>query len=100
MYEHPDSKNRVAKRKRRVLKAESKNIRYTATSNSLNVAERNQGLDYYIGVISGKDDTTKVYTMPVDFPYQFTQEINGFHEKYGQLGDNEAIKNMTYMEKK
>lgn len=83
LYEHPDSKDKPNKKKKRVLKAESKNIRYTATSNGINVAERNQGLDYYIGVVSHKDDTTKIYTMPVDFPFQFTQEINGFHEKFG-----------------
>lgn len=100
MYEHPDSKNRQMKKKKRVLKAESKNIKYIATSNGMNVADRNQGMDYYLGVVSHKDDNTKVYTMPVDFPYQFTQEINGFKEKYDQQGDNEAIKNMTYMEKK
>ena len=38
--------------------------------------------------------------MPVSCPYQFQQDIDGFTEKYGVTGDNEAIKNMTYMEKK
>lgn len=38
--------------------------------------------------------------VPVSTPYQFHQEIEGFNEKYGQAEDNEAIKNMSYIEKK
>ena len=58
-------------------------------------------MDYYIGVISNKDEgNQKIYTMPVSCPYQFQQEIEGFHDKYGVQSDSEAIKNMTYMEKK
>lgn len=38
--------------------------------------------------------------MPISCPYQFHQEIEGFQDEYGVQGDNEAIKNMTYMQKK
>lgn len=38
--------------------------------------------------------------MPVQTNYQFTQVIDEFQEKYGAAEDNEAIKNMTYMQKK
>lgn len=100
MYEHPDSVNRPNNKKKRVIKARAKNISYTASSIAQNVAERNQCMDYYIGVVSTKDDNSKIYTLPVNCPYQFQQEIEGFQEKYGVQGDNEAIKNMTYMEKK
>lgn len=69
MYEHPDSITRSVKKKKRVLKAESKNIEYTASTTSRNASDRNQGMDYYIGVVSGKDDATRVYTMPINCPY-------------------------------
>ena len=100
MFEHPDSKNRSEKKKKRVLKAQSKNIKYVASSNGPNTSERNQAMDFYVGVLSDKDGASKVYTMPITCPYQFQQEISGFQEKYGQQADNEAIKNMTYMQKK
>ena len=41
-----------------------------------------------------------MYLVPVSAPYQFQQEISKFKEKYGVEGDNEAIKNMSYMQKK
>jgi len=41
-----------------------------------------------------------VYMVPVQSPYQFVQEIDGFKEKYGVAEDNEAIKNMNYLQKK
>lgn len=36
--------------------------------------------------------------VPVTTPYQFTQEIEGFKELYGQSEDNELIKGMSYMD--
>ena len=100
LLENPDSKEKPESKKKRVIKANGKNVKYTASSFGMNVADRNQCLDYYVGVISNKDDVSKVYTMQVACPYQFQQEIKGFQEKYGSTDDNEAIKNMTYMEKK
>lgn len=78
MLEHPDSQNKPEKKKKRVLKAESKNVRYTASSTSLNASDRNQGMDFYIGVVSQKEEATRIYTMPLSCPFQFHQEINGF----------------------
>lgn len=52
-----------------------------------------------MGVISSKNDN-KVYMIPVTAKYQFQQEIKGFKEKYGAAEDNEAIKQMTHMERK
>lgn len=52
-----------------------------------------------MGVLSSKHEG-KLYMVPVSTPYQFHQEIEGFKENYGQTEDNEAIKNMTYIEKK
>ena len=49
-----------------------------------------------MGVMKGD----KVYMIKVATPYQFQQEIEGFKERYGVAEDNEAIKNMSYMEKK
>jgi hypothetical protein len=71
LLEHPDSKSRPENRKKRVIKAQSKNVSYTASSQAINSSERNQCLDYYIGVASHKDGETKVYTVPVSCPYQF-----------------------------
>jgi len=99
IYEKPAGKDVAALKKKRVLKARGKNINYTASSNAPNVAARSQCMDYYIGVVSSKDPS-KVYTVPANCPYQFNQEIDGFQEAYGIALDNEAIKNMTYMEKK
>ena len=59
-----NSKN--SQNKKRVIKGRGKNINYVASSTQLNVADRNQAQDYYIGVISSKG---LVYTMPVACPY-------------------------------
>jgi len=99
MYEHPSSAAQNASKKKRVIKARGKNISYTASSTALNASNKHQCLDYYVGVVSSKNDG-QVYTMPVSTPFQFVQDIDGFQELYGNAGDNEAIKNMTYMEKK
>uniref|UniRef100_A0A7S3FTU5 Uncharacterized protein n=1 Tax=Strombidium rassoulzadegani TaxID=1082188 RepID=A0A7S3FTU5_9SPIT len=42
----------------------------------------------------------KVFLVPAQAPFHFKQEIEGFNETYGVTEDNEAIKNMTYMQKK
>ena len=87
------------KKNKRVIKANRKNVAYTATNFAQNVNEREQGCDYYLGVISSKNPE-KLHMVQVQTPYQFTQDIKGFKENYGVAEDNEAIKNMTYMEKK
>lgn len=45
-------------------------------------------------------DDNKVYVVPVQTCYQFTQEIENFSDLYGNEDDNEAMKNMNYMSKK
>ena len=88
-----EKKSQYQTKNRRVIKSERKNVKYTAENFGTNDIQ-----DYYLGVISSKHEG-KVYCMPVSTPYQFKQEIEGFKEIYGGE-DNEAIKNMTYIEKK
>jgi hypothetical protein len=42
----------------------------------------------------------KMYLVPTYSNFLFRQEIEGFKDTYGVAEDNEAIKNMTYMQKK
>ena len=58
------------KKVKRVIKAERKNVVYTASNFTQNVNERDQGCDYYIGVISSKSDE-KLHLMKIQAPYQF-----------------------------
>jgi hypothetical protein len=88
-----EKKSQFQTKNKRVIKSQRKNIKYTAENFGQSDIQ-----DYYLGVISTKHE--KVYMVPVATPYQFKQEIEGFKEKFGQAEDNEAIKNMTYIEKK
>lgn len=74
--------------KKRVIKSHYKNVKYLAKNFGSEVSDRNQARDYYIGVM--KNDG-KVYMVPVSTAYQFSQEIDGFKEKYGQIEDNVAF---------
>jgi hypothetical protein len=88
-----EKKSEFQTKNRRVIKAERKNIKYTAENFGSHDLQ-----DYYLGVISSKHEG-KVYMVPVS-PYQFHQETQSFKEVYGQAEDNEAIKSMSYIEKK
>lgn len=45
-------------------------------------------------------EENKVYMIKVNTCYQLHQEIENFHEVFGNEEDNEAIKDMNYMNKK
>lgn len=63
-----------------------------------------QASDYYLAIFDSKEN--KAYTIPITSAYQFTQVIETFqdeiNEARGQMEpvDNEAIKNMSFMDKK
>ena len=86
------------KKNRRVIKAQRKGVKYEAKSYLHDANTKDQASDYYMGVFNSEDN--KVYMIPVTNPYQFNQEIDNFKEQYGQEEDNEALKNMSYMDKK
>ena len=71
VYQHQSTANQNASKKKRVIKARSKNIQYIASSTGLSVVDRNQGMDYYLGVVSSKNDKQTVYTIPVGAKFQF-----------------------------
>jgi len=81
-------------RNKRVIKSSYKHINYTATNFAPQTADRAQQQDFYLGVISPKHPQ-KVYMVPVQTPYQFTQEIQLFNDRFGVNEDNEAIKQMS-----
>ena len=90
---------------RRVLKASYKGVKYEAKTDNLEVAEGNQASDYYVALYDQAKDVA--HMIKVDQCYQFNQVIERFQEELraardGQeeQGDNEALKNMTYMDKK
>lgn len=97
-----DKKFQYQTRNKRVIKCQRKGIKYVATNFQQNVSDRNQACDYYLGVMPSKASKheNSVYVIPIQEPFQFTQEIEGFKEKYGVAEDNEAIKNMSYYSKK
>ena len=71
----------------------------------MEVAEGNQASDYYVALYDQAKDVA--HMIKVDQCYQFNQVIERFQEELraardGQeeQGDNEALKNMTYMDKK
>lgn len=54
-------------------------------------------MDYYVAVVP-EDGAVQLH--PVKTHYTFRQNIAGFIQTYGVANDNEAIKNMSYMERK
>jgi hypothetical protein len=74
-------------------------VRYTATNFGSN-SDANQCSDFYLAVMQESKHGNKVFLVPVESNYQFKQEIEGFKDTFGVAEDNEAIKNMTYMQKK
>lgn len=87
------------------MKAEYKGISYEAKAHTQLSAAKDQASDYYMTLF----DPTKnqAYAMKVTSALQFTQVIEHFQEELRQAReghegavDNEAIKKMTYMEKK
>lgn len=83
IYQHESSSHANASKKKRVIKARNKNIQYIASTTGHSVVDRNQGMDYYLGVISQKNDQQIVYTVPVTTKFQFVQEIEGFNDRFG-----------------
>ena len=59
-----DLKSEFQSKNKRVIKSSRKNVNYTASNFAHNVAEKDQSLDYYLGVISDKHDG-KVFMVPV-----------------------------------
>ena len=47
-----------------------------------------------------EDEKASVELHPIKTHYCFRQNIQGYAERYGVAGDNEAIKNLSYMERK
>lgn len=63
LYEH-------ATQKKRVLKSQSKQVKYTSTSFSADTKPKSQGSDYYIGVYEQNKD--KCYLLAVPTAFQMT----------------------------
>lgn len=82
--------------KKRLLKSQSKSLKFTSTSFNLDTKAKSQGSDYMIGVYEpGKD---KCYLIPVSAAYQIQQKIDGFQERFSASGNQGATK--TYYEQK
>lgn len=54
-------------------------------------------MDHYLIAV---DEDGELVFSKVDTPFQFKQAIPGFEEKFGEVEDDENIKNMTYTQKK
>jgi hypothetical protein len=66
--------------KKRILKSQSKQIKFQSASFSAETKSKAQGSAYYIGVFDQSKD--KCYLLPVSTAYQMQQKIDGFQDKY------------------
>ena len=73
-----NQKGKEPKLKRRLIKAELKGsgVKYQAKNHVHDANPKDQASDYYVGVFN--KDENKVYLIPVNGCYQFTQEIENF----------------------
>ena len=92
-----DGQQTATRAKKRVLKSAYKALKYEASNLGADIKQKNQGSDYYIGVLDTAKN--KCYAMPVEAAYQMTQSIEGFQTKFGVSQDMD-VKNMTYYDQK
>lgn len=92
IYEKQDAQN-----KKRLLKSQSKSLKYTSTSFNQDTKAKAQGSDYYIGVYEPSKD--KCYLLPVATAFQMQQKIDGFQEKFS-ASKEESSTQRTYYDQK
>lgn len=94
---YEESKPAGSRLRKRVLKSAHKALKYEASSQHLDIKQKAQSSDYYIGVYD--ESKNKCYAIPVDAAYQMSQSIEGFAANFGVSNDID-VKNMTYYDQK
>jgi hypothetical protein len=79
------------------VKAEYKGIKYEAKSYQSHAAGNQQASDYYLTLFD--PDKNVAYALKVNSALQFSQVIAPFEDAL-DTGDNDALKQMSYMDKK
>ena len=81
--------------KKRILKSQSKSLKFTSSSFAPDTKSKNQGSDYYVGVFDPAKN--KCYLLQASTAYQMQQKIDGFQEKFAPQQSN---RDKTYYEMK